>query len=280
MKAFDKIQQNKLAEKFHALHHNNEMLVLPNSWDCVSVKVFQQKGFPAAATSSAAIAWANGYMDGEHIPPKKMVASIQQIAQSIDIPLTADIEGGYFRDNLEKFKQFIDDVINAGAVGINLEDGYAHSGKLNDTAYQQEEIKLIRALGEQKEVNVFINARTDAMLLPEDLGTRIQCCITKAKAFEEAGADGIFIPFVQDINTVKVLKENINLPLNILANSKLKLSELKQLKVDRVSVGSRPMMATINLLNTIAQELKEGSNWASLYTEYPSYDEANNWFNK
>lgn len=280
MKTFDKIKQSKLAEQFHALHHSEEMLVLPNSWDCVSAKVFQEKGFPAVATSSAAVAWSNGYMDGEHIPPILMIESIRRIAHSLNVPLTADIEGGYFRDDLEKFTQFIGDVIDAGAIGINLEDGYGHSEKLNDTSYQQEEIKAIKALGKEKGIDVFINARTDAMLLSEDLKTRIQICIEKAKAFKGAGADGIFIPFIQDINTVKELKENISLPLNVLASSVLDVSELKRLKVNRVSVGSRPMMAAINLLNTIAEELKDGTNWNSLYTEYPSYDEANNWFSQ
>lgn len=278
MKTFDKNKQSNLAQKFHKLHHSEEMLVLPNCWDCVSAKVFQQKGFPAAATSSASVAWANGYKDGEHIPPDLMIESIRRIAQSIDVPLTADIEGGYFRDDLGRFRQFIGDVIDAGAVGINLEDGYGHSSKLNDTAYQQEEIKAVKEIGKQKGIDIYVNARTDAMILPEDLKTRIQICIEKANAFEEAGADGIFIPFVQEMRRVKKLKENIKLPLNILINSALDISELKRLKINRVSVGSRPMMASINFLDKIAGELKDGTNWSSLYTEYPSYEETNSWF--
>ena len=278
MSVFDKIHQNRLAEKFHALHRKNEILVLPNAWDCVSAKVFENKGFPAVATSSAAIAWANGYMDGEKTPPEVMVSSIRQIAQSINLPLTADIEGGYFRDNLQLFKQFIESVIDAGAIGINLEDGYGHSNKLNDLSYQKDEIKAVKSIGKEKGVDLFLNARTDAMLLPEDIEIKIQLCIEKAAAFKEAGADGVFIPFVQDIETVKTLKENIQLPLNILVNKELRIADLKQIGVNRVSVGARPMMATINLLNKIAEELTKETSWDILYTDYPSYDETNNWF--
>lgn len=120
---FDHIRQNELSEKFHALHHSDEMLVLPNAWDCASAKIFEVAGFKAIATTSSGISWSCGYKDGEHIPPDLMIEVIDRMSHCVNIPLTADIEAGYYGNDLDKFSEFIGNVIKAGAVGINLEDG-------------------------------------------------------------------------------------------------------------------------------------------------------------
>ncbi|MDY0083868.1 MAG: isocitrate lyase/phosphoenolpyruvate mutase family protein, partial [Ignavibacteriaceae bacterium] len=96
--------------------------------------------------------------------------------------------------------------------------------------------------------------------------------------FEEAGADGIFIPFIKEIETVAELKKTINLPLNILINDLLNISELRKLKVNRVSVGGKPMLAVLNTLRVIAKELKNGNDWHSLFVKEPNYGEVNSWF--
>jgi 2-methylisocitrate lyase-like PEP mutase family enzyme len=275
---FDPALQNKLAEKIHALHHADEMLVLPNAWDCISAKIFEAGGFPAIATTSSGISWSCGYPDGEHIPPRLMLEVINRIAHSVTVPLTADIEGGYYRDDWNKFSEFIGDVIEAGAVGVNLEDSDSKTGILNDVKHQAKAIKLIKECGKQKSVNLFVNARTDAMGLAKDLKTKIQICIERAKSFEEAGADGIFIPFVKEMETVAQLKEAIRLPLNILITDTLDIGELKKLKVNRVSVGSKAVLATMNLIGKIAEELKNGNDWHSLFVKEPTYGEVNGWF--
>ena len=205
---FDSIVQNKFSEVFHALHHADEMLVLLNVWDCASAKIAEMAGFPAIATTSAGVAWSYGYQDGEDIPPGLMVEAVNRIAHSVQVPVTADVEGGYFRNNLDTFSKFINNIIDAGAVGINLEDGYAHTNKLNDIKQQAAEIKIAKENGRQKGINLFVNARTDAMLLPKDLKSRIEICIERAKMLEAAGADGIFIPFIKEIETVVQLKES------------------------------------------------------------------------
>lgn len=276
---FDSNIQNELAEKFHALHHQDEMLVLPNAWDSVSAKIFEEAGFQAIATTSSGISWSCGYKDGEHIPPDLMIEVISRIAHSVEVPVTADIEAGYYGDDIDKFSKFISDVIEAGAVGINLEDGDSKIRSLVNIDLQIKKLKSVKEISKQKGVNLFLNARTDAIELADgDLKTKIQVCIERAKAFEEAGADGIFIPFIKEIETVAELKSAIKLPLNILINDFLDIAELRKLKVNRVSVGGKPMLASLNVLRAIAKELKSGNNWNSLFVKDPNYREVNDWF--
>lgn len=277
-KKFDAIAQNKKAVQLHALHHADEMLVLANAWDSASAKIFEASGFPAIATTSSGISWSCGYKDGEHIPPALMIDVIQRITHSVHIPVTADIESGYYGNDMQKFSDFIGNVIEAGAVGINLEDSDANTHQLNDVHQQILKIKTAKEICRQKEVNLFVNARTDAMAGTGDLKTKIQTCIERANEYEAAGADGIFVPFVKEMETVEQLKAAITLPLNILMADTLEVAELRKIKVNRVSVGSKPILATMNLLKKISKELREGNDWPSLFVSTPNYSEMNECF--
>ncbi|MBE7515548.1 MAG: isocitrate lyase/phosphoenolpyruvate mutase family protein [Chloracidobacterium sp.] len=274
----DKERQNELAKRFHALHHTGEMLILANAWDCLSAKMIEHCGFPAVATTSSGMSWTLGYKDGEHIPPQLMVEAVGRIAQSVSVPVTADIEGGYYRDDLDKFSQFISSVIDAGVIGINIEDGHAHSERLDDIESQAKEIAAAKEVGERKGIDLFVNARTDAMLLPLEPNAKIEACIERAKAFQKAGADCIFIPFIRDMDTIAGLKSGIELPLNILMTNTLDVEALRSLKVERVSVGARPAMAAMHLLKEIAADLRSTSDWHKLFINDPSYEELNEWF--
>ncbi|MBS1745687.1 MAG: isocitrate lyase/phosphoenolpyruvate mutase family protein [Bacteroidetes bacterium] len=275
---FDSITQNNKAALFHSLHQKNEMLVLPNAWDSASAKIFEASGFPAIATTSSGISWSCGYKDGEHIPPALMIEVIQRITHSVNIPVTADIESGYYGNDMQKFSDFIGNVIEAGAVGINLEDSDANTHQLYDVHQQVLKIKTAKEISQQKKVNLFVNARTDAMAGNEDLNTKIKICISRAKEYEAAGADGIFIPFVKDIESVAQLKAAISLPLNILMADSLDVAELRKLKVNRVSVGSKPILTTMSLLKKISNDLRSGNDWTSLFVKEPNYDEMNKYF--
>lgn len=270
-------QQKKLAESFHALHRAEQPLILQNAWDCTSAKMAEQAGFSAIATTSSGISWANGYRDGEHIPPEIMVEAVQKIARVVAIPVSVDMEAGYASTDCALFEQWVEEFVRAGAVGINLEDTNPGTGTLNAITSQQALIQKAKAVGERLGINLFVNARTDAMTLNQPLSEKIADCIARAEAFKAAGADGIFVPFTQDITTVKTLKEAIELPLNILFTDALKVAALKQLKVNRISTGSRPILATMSFLATMAEELQHRDEWPSLQGTI-SYLEANNLF--
>ncbi len=277
--SFNPHKQSQLAEKLNQLHQASNTLVLPNVWDCVSAKLFENADFQAIATTSSGISWSCGYQDGEQIPTELMLRVLGRIAQSVEVPVTADVEAGYYRNDLTKFKQFITRLIEVGVVGVNLEDGDSTQGDLVSVVQQSELLKVAKQTALDKGVNLFINARTDAMMYTTgDIDRKLEESVKRANAFKQAGADGIFVPFVKDEQTVKALKKAIDLPLNILMTDSLSVKKLKTLKVDRISVGSRPILASMNLLTKIASELKTTDNWESLLTSSPNYGEANAWF--
>src|SRR5205809_6721854 len=114
--------QREQAETFRRLHREGGILVLPNAWDVITARVIESAGFTAIATSSAGIAWALGYADGERISRGEMLAVVRRIASSVRVPVTADMEAGYGMTP-EAAAETDRGVIAAGAVGLDLEDG-------------------------------------------------------------------------------------------------------------------------------------------------------------
>lgn len=268
--------QLRRTEAFRALHHSGETLVLPNAWDCISARIFEEAGFPAIATTSSGVSFSLGVPDGEHLDPEWLLNVVGRMTDTLSVPLTVDIEAGYSNGDISKLTVFIDRLLVKGAVGINLEDGSAATKSLQNLKLQQELIRTVKAVAAGKSCDIFINARTDAMMYaPGEKEDRVKIALERAAAFEEAGADGVFVPFVQDMDTVATLKEGIRLPLNILANEHLDIVELKRLGVNRISTGSRPILATLALLREIASELKGADGWKQLYKSGITYAETN-----
>ncbi|MEQ1811305.1 MAG: isocitrate lyase/phosphoenolpyruvate mutase family protein, partial [Terricaulis sp.] len=108
------------AATFHKLHE--QLLILPNAWDAASARIVQDAGAKAIATSSAAVAWAQGYADGHHFPIANLVAVVEAVVRAVTIPITCDAEGGY-SDDPKQAAENVAKLIDAGAVGINVEDG-------------------------------------------------------------------------------------------------------------------------------------------------------------
>src|SRR3989442_883712 len=118
--------QSQKAQHFRALHAGPRMLVLPNAWDVISARLIEEAGFPAIATSSAGVAWALGFPDGERISRGEMLAVVRRIAASVRIPVSADVEAGYGATP-EAAAVTARGVIAAGGSGVDLEGG-AHQG--------------------------------------------------------------------------------------------------------------------------------------------------------
>jgi 2-methylisocitrate lyase-like PEP mutase family enzyme len=118
--------QRAKAEAFRAMHDRSRILVLPNAWDAMSARVIEEAGARAIATTSAGVAFSVGYPDGEAMPRDEMIAAIARIARVVTIPVSADIESGFAHDARE-VAETVRRVIDAGAVGINLED-QVHDG--------------------------------------------------------------------------------------------------------------------------------------------------------
>lgn len=222
-----------LAEKFHSLHKENDMLVLPNAWDAASAKVIEDAGAKAIATSSAGVAWALGYADGDVLPPRMLADLTARITDVIRIPLSVDFEGGYTK-NPAKVAENLKPIIDAGAVGINIEDGEGSPELL------ARKIEKARKAAESAGVNLFINARTDVYLA--ELGSpesRLGETIDRAARYREAGADGIFVPGLSEPSAIKAIVAEVKMPVNVMAYPGLPpAKELKKLGVQRLSSGT------------------------------------------
>lgn len=269
-------QQKSKAESFRKLHHGPQLLLLPNAWDVASARIFEDAAFPAIATTSAGIAFTLGYPDGQKISPEEMLAVVGRIVRAVKVPVTADAEAGYGNSPADAART-ARAVIEAGAVGLNLEDRTddpAHP--LLELALQLEKLAAVREEADDAEVPIVINARTDTYLAQvgreED---RFALTMRRAVAFREAGADCIFVPGLRDPEIIRRFVAELKFPVNILAGPGfVPVSELEKLGVARVSLGSGIMRSTLGLVRRVAEELHSTGTYASLDDAIP-YAEAN-----
>jgi len=270
------MQEQAKAAAFRALHSGPEILLLPNVWDVASAHIVEEAGFKAVATSSAGIAFSLGYPDGEAISREEMLAAIARIAKAVKVPVTADVESGYGKTPEDAAKT-ARAVIDAGAVGMNLEDA-AHdsSPALVDLSLQLEKIRAVREIANRVRVPLVLNARTDVYLLQIGEPTkRYDETVRRLSAFRDAGADCVFAPGLQDAPTIGRLVTDLKCPVNILAGPGSPfVPELSKLGVARVSLGSAPMRAALGQLRRLAAELKTAGTYSAL-DGAPPYAEMN-----
>ncbi len=261
--------QREQAEAFGRLHREPGILVLPNAWDVITARVIESAGFAAIATSSAGVAWALGYVDGERISRGEMLAVVRRIASSVRVPVTADMEAGY-GTTPEAAAETARGVVAAGAVGLNLEDG-TPDGRLVDIALHQDRIRAVREAGKASGVPLVINARTDAFEVKEWSSTeRLGAAVRRANAYRAAGADCLFVPHVSDATTIGQLAREIDGPLNIIAGPPAPpIPELERLGVRRASLGPRVVQAALGLVRRAATELRERGTYDAMIDLIP-----------
>jgi 2-methylisocitrate lyase-like PEP mutase family enzyme len=256
----------ELAERLRALHRPGQPLLLANVWDVATARLIERAGFPAIATTSAGIAFSRGYPDGEKIPRDEMLAEIGRICRAVSVPVTADLEAGY-GDSPEAVAEAAARALEAGAVGLNLEDG---TGRRDDPLFelgrQVEKIRAIREAGRRRGVAIVVNARTDVYLDrvgPE--GGRLEETIRRGGAFRGAGADCAFVPGVTDPKVIGELVRRLACPVNVLAApGGPSIGELAKLGVARVSLGSGAMRAALSLVERIGEELRTRGTYSAL----------------
>ena len=259
-------QQKNQALQFRSLHSGSPILILPNAWDAASARIFEQAGFRAIATTSSGVAASLGYPDGQHISRDMMLEAVGRITRVVNCPVSADIEAGY-GSTVEEVLQTVRDVINAGAVGINIEDSVRGEERaLVNMAHQVELIQAIRETASSLDVPLVINARTDVYLLPAgDPVSRLAQAVQRANAYRQAGADCLFPIGVSDANTIAALAQAIKGPINVIASPRSPLiAELAQLGVARASLASGAMLAVLGRLRGIARELLERGTYTKM----------------
>ena len=227
------------ANELRKLHFREQPVVFVNAWDAISARIVESLGFPAIATSSAAIAYVEGYPDGHKISRERMLAHVARIAEAVSAPVTADLEGGYGTSVADAMAT-AHGTINAGAVGLNFEDSV--NGKtLLSVRVQCERISAIRDIGKERGVPLVINARTDVYMFDGSDGDLFDETMARARAYIDAGADAIFVPFIDDVDLIERLAGAIPAPMNVLAGADSPdIATLARIGVRRVSLGSMP----------------------------------------
>ena len=255
------------ARRFHALHAGPGVLVLANPWDALSARLLESLGFPALATTSAGVAWSFVKRDGEEVTREELVESVTRVSGAVDVPVSADIESGY-GDSPAAVAETVRRVIAAGAVGINLEDGTrSRDEPLLSTADHASRIRAAREAAGELGLNLFINGRTDVYLraVGEPAG-RFDNAVARAHAYLEAGADGIFVPGVFDLETIERLVEAIPAPLNVIVmDGTPPVADLERVGLRRLSTGGRLAQAMLGLLSQAAVELRDRGTYEKIF---------------
>jgi 2-methylisocitrate lyase-like PEP mutase family enzyme len=235
------------ASAFRALHHGRapgDPLVLPGPWDAASARVLADAGFPALATPSAGIAASLGYEDGS-TPPEEMFAAVARIVRAVTVPVSADVEGGYGFSPGE----LVGRLLEAGAVGCNLEDSEEHS-RLKDPQRHADWLAEVRAEAGDA---LFINARVDTFLFgtgdPAD-------AVARARLYVAAGADCVY-PILAPPEMLPVLREGIEGPLNMAAGPDTEsVAALARLGATRITFGPGMQRYAMRAIGDLAALLR------------------------
>ena len=248
------MSQHVKAETFRSLHGGATPLFLFNTWDAGSTQAVVRAGATAIATSSWAIAAAHGVKDGEKLPLATVLNVVRQIVESTTLPVTVDLESGY-GDDAAAVGETIRLSIEAGSVGCNLEDSEPSSGNLRSPADAAQRLMAARRAADASCPGYFINARTDVFL--RNVGNdaaMISEVIERAKLYAEAGANGLFVPGLTNLELIREISSAMPLPLNIMrSNEELAVSDLTGAGVKRISHGPYPYLLAMEALARAAR---------------------------
>jgi len=240
------------AEQLRGLHVPGSPLLLVNAWDPPSARRLAHDGYPAIATTSAGVAEALGYEDGNVTPPDEMLAAVARIAAVVDVPVTADLEAGY---GLEP-RDLVNGLLGAGAVGLNFEDSDHEAGGLTDAERQAERLAAIKQAGRDAGVDVVLNARVDVFLRDGEVDEAVR----RGRLYAQAGADCVYPIGVRGSEAIRRLVEEVGAPLNVLVMpGGLTLEQLAELGVARASFGSGLMHTAMDAAAKQAADYGAGS---------------------
>ena len=269
--------QTERAEEFRSLHKSNHVLVLPNVWDVPSARIFEDAGFPAVATSSAALAVSLGYPDGETISKDELFTTVKKIVSHLAIPVSVDVESG-FGASPDHLSDTIRRVIASGGVGINIEDVSSFENKtLFNVENQVERLRTVRDVSKSLGIPIVINARTDAYRFGGgDDKAKLKEAIRRANAYAEVDADCLYPMGLAEKGAISEFVKAVKRPVNIMARKGAPtIPELEEIGVKRLSLGPGPMYATMGLLKKISRELKQKGTYHALLDGAITFDELN-----
>lgn len=266
------------ARAFQDLHQKGNLFVLANIWNVGSAVVFEKEGAKALATSSAGLAFDMGYPDGEGISFEDLLDMVTKICRRVELPVSVDFERGY-AETAEGVKVNARKLLEAGAVGFNIEDGCA-DGTLSSLELQLEKIQALVELKEETGIPFVINARTCAFwydVAGEEGNLAI--AIERGRAFAQAGADCVFVPGPLSLSVMETLTSAIPCPINvILTPNSCDITTLNAAGVARLSLGSGPVRSHYQNLMAMAQGLMQEQDFSKILATPLTYARANAYF--
>lgn len=251
-------------QAFKQLHQQTSPFLLANVWDAASAKAAQQAGYQALGTSSAAVASVLGYDDGEQMSFDELLFMVTRISRATDLPLSVDIESGYSRDP-QTIAKHIQQLAQLGVVGVNLEDSQVNTTRtLIDANEFAARLKAVRHELATQQTNIFINVRCDAFLL--GLDNAREEALHRASTYQQAGADGLFLPCITQQADIQAITETCQLPLNVMAMPDLAdFDTLGALGVKRISMGNFAFEEMYTHLTQQLREIRSQGNCAPLF---------------
>jgi 2-methylisocitrate lyase-like PEP mutase family enzyme len=250
-------EQAAKAEAFCALHRGPPLLLMANAWDAITARLFEAEGFAAVATTSGGVSWAVGYADGEAAPWDEVVGQTARIARAVKVPVTADIEAG-FGATPEEVARSIGDIIGAGAVGVNLEDGTPGPVPIRPVDEAVARIRAAREAAREAGVPIVINARTDLYLkqIGDEAG-RFDDAVARGRAYLAAGADCFYPIGLRDAATMGRLVQALKAPININVRAGWpSVAELEALGVARVTTATQLTLVALAATRDVARAIK------------------------
>lgn len=241
---------------FRELHDGDLPLLLPNAWDVASALAFVAAGFPAIGTTSFGVAATAGHPDGGRATRDDTLALARRLSV-LPVYVSADIEDGY-DDEPEQVAAY---VASLGVAGINIEDSTAE--RLIPPTAHAAKVAAIK----ERNPDVYVNARVDTYWLHEEAG--LATTLARARAYVDAGADGIFVPGATEPDDLRALAAGIPVPVNVLVVPGLSLAELAALGIRRISTGSLPYRAAIAAAVAVAENVRDGQPTPEA-TPYPT----------
>ena len=249
--------QVELAEAFRTRHKQAPVLLLPNAWDPPSARLFEAAGFEAIATTSAGVAWALGYPDGEKAPWDEVVAATRRIVRVVRVPVTADIEAG-FGATPEAVGSHVTEIIESGVVGINIEDEIPGTPMVRGIEEAVARVRAARAAADRAGIPIVINARTDLYHFPpagDD--NRYAATLERCRAYMEAGADCVYPFGLRDPETIGKLTAALGVPVNVTGRAGMPNADvLAKLGVARITIAAAPALVAMSTVNKIAEDLR------------------------
>jgi len=265
------MDQHTKAIKFRELHNRPEAFVIPNPWDIGSARILESMDFEALATTSTGLAHAHGKVDGS-VSREQVLIHCKEIVDATGLPVSADLENGY-GEKPEDVAETIALAAASGLVGGSIED---HTNIPSDPIFNfNHAVERIQAAVEAKSklpYDFVLTARCENYVWGK---YNVDDTIRRLQAFEDAGADVLYAPGLQDIDTIRTICDSVSKPLNVvieISKTNITIKDLSDVGVKRISIGSALFLTAYGSFVKAAKELKDLGTF-NFYSEAIGFSE-------